>query len=135
VSDSILPIDTTRPCRRAIEEAARLAEELNVGLVLMYVLEPSKPTPLDGMVMAHASKLQQDRLSDLVRDYGLPPDRVRCEVHKGSPAKEIARRAHDDDTIVLGRRRRSGWRSLLRRSTAAAVVRRARCEVVVVPER
>lgn len=134
MSDIIVPIDTTRPCRRAVEEAARLAEERNMGLVLMYVIEPSKPTPLDGMVMAHASKVQQDRLSKLVRDFGLP-DRVQCEVHKGSPAKEIARRARDDDTIVLGRCPTSGWRSFFRRSTAAAVVRRARCKVVVIPER
>jgi nucleotide-binding universal stress UspA family protein len=123
--------------RRASEEAIRRAAAERADLLVMSVVEPQSLRLPGGMT--RRVDQERDRLTaaalDVVkqaREAGVPATFL---VWEGDAAESIveASAAEQADVIVLGSRARTNLRRLILGSVSSEVVRRAPCEVVVVP--
>jgi len=133
----LLAFDQARSSGRASEEAIRLAAADRAELVVLSVVEPHS-LRLPGGVTRRVDQ-ERDRLTvgaqavvRQARDAGVPATFL---VWEGDAADSIveASAAELADVIVLGSRPRTNLRRLILGSVSSEVVRRAPCEVVVVP--
>lgn len=132
----LLAFDATSS-RRAAEEAISRAAAERADLLVMSVVEPQS-LRLPGGTTRRVDQ-ERDRLTDAAldvvkqaREAGVP---AMFLVWEGDAAEAIveASAAEQADVIVLGSRARTNLRRLILGSVSSEVVRRAACEVVVVP--
>jgi nucleotide-binding universal stress UspA family protein len=133
----LLAFDQDRSSGRASEEAIRRAAAEGADLLVISVVEPHS-LRLPGGLTRRVDQ-ERDRLTAAAqvvvrqaRDAGVP---AMFLVWEGDAAEAIveASAAERADVIVLGSRPRTNLRRLILGSVSSEVVRRAPCEVVVVP--
>jgi nucleotide-binding universal stress UspA family protein len=136
----LVTTDFSDPSRRAVKEAARLAERLGSRLVLAYVVEDRLPP----MILAISSRapeaiLEEHRrhakasLADLAREQ-LPGREVETRVLQGVPHQAIVEFAREEkvDLIVMGMHGHGFVGHALAGSTTERVLHHAPCPVLVV---
>lgn len=144
----LVATDFSACARKALEFAAELGPPMDAELLLLHVTQlplgllessevhtvPSQPPIEAGAMMREASRAELDRYAEQVRQTGVS---VRTQVEIGEPVKVILDVASQQgaELIVIGTHGRSGFAQLLLGSVAEKVVRRARCPVLIVPER
>jgi len=129
--------DASPASRNALAYAAGVARRLDRPLLVVHVSTAGMYCePLTGQVIGlpeHAGNLEKWLLSEL----GQAADPTGLDVHvltrRGSPARELAAAAaeQDADALVIGAPSRS-WRHLAG-SVPGWLTRHARCPVIVVP--
>lgn len=131
-------IDFTDPSRRALDEAARLADALDAALTLVHVFEPPATSGRDPFVAAPG--VWEPTLAELearLRGWAKeasPTRPVGLELRTGAAADELTALAAEGafDAIVVGTHGRAGLSHMMIGSVAEHVIRRAPCPVVVV---
>ena len=133
----LLAFDQDRSSSQAAAEAIRRAAAERAELVVLSVVEP-RALHLPGG-SARRIDQERDRLTAAAqvivgeaRQAGVPATFL---VWEGDPAEVIveASQAEHADLIVLGSRSRANLRRLILGSVSSEVVRRANCDVEVVP--
>ena len=133
----LLAFDQARSSGRAAVEAIGRAAATGADLVVLSVVEQHN-LHLPGGLSRRVDE-ERDRLASAAqvvvrqaREAGVPATFL---VWEGDPAEAIveASTAEHADLIVLGSRSRKNLRRLILGSVSSEVVRRASCEVVVVP--
>lgn len=133
-------VDDSDGARASLRVAARLAEALELELVLLHV-EPSTELPGVSARAGGQERLRQEESRDarkllqtLAVDAGLGPE-VALEAEIGDAAERIVAAAQDAavQLIVLGSRGRRGVTAALLGSVSGDVAARAPCPCVVVP--
>jgi nucleotide-binding universal stress UspA family protein len=139
----LVPVDFSPLSKKALQYAAKLAQEFNAEVSLFHVIEPDVPPFFDGYMMPptisnRANASCTNRLKSWVssaRSAGV--SRIASVVRTGLPAHEIveAARELDVDLIVIATHGYTGWKHFVIGSTAERVVRAAPCPVLVVREK
>lgn len=130
--------------KKALQYAARLAQQFGTEVILIHVVEPEIPPTFDGFMIApppisngaSASGANQlKKLANSVRSAGV--GHVESVVRSGLAAHEIveAAKARDVDLIVIATNGYTGWKHFAIGSTAERVVRAAPCPVLVAREK
>ena len=126
----LVPVDWTEQSGRALQVAAKLAQEHNALLITLYVL------PIPVMMYGPAPEDYYRHLhEELCR---LTPTnaklRVRSLMAEGDPASVILKVAGENncDLIVMGTHGRTGLCRLMMGSVAQEVARKAPCPVLTV---
>jgi nucleotide-binding universal stress UspA family protein len=143
----LVPTDFSECSQKAIHYAEELARQFGSTIVLLHVVEPVHPYPVDGLgsfpgeqrdvnleLLPEAAE-SMEKLAALVgRSVATP---VRHLTRIGSAHEEIVRIAAEQnaDLIVISTHGRTGWKRFLMGSTAELVVRHAPCPVFVVREK
>ena len=142
----LVPTDFSESSRKAMHYALRLAQQFGSTLVLLHVIEPVYPYPVDGL-MHFPGELRDPnlerrpetekaltRLADSTARQGDVP--VRTAMRTGRAYDEIAAAAREEnaDLIVISTHGYTGLKHVLLGSTAERVVRHAPCPVLVVRE-
>lgn len=139
----VCPTDFSEASYIALESAQDLARYFDSELIVVHVVEPIPPVPVDtdgsmrfdvfqyeDELMTSAEKLLQETMSQ----------RLRGEVHArsvvvgGVPWEEVVRVATEAkaDLLVIATHGRAGWKHLLFGSVTEKVIRVAPCPVLVV---
>ena len=133
----LLAVDLVGSSNTASSEAIRIASADHADLVVLSVVEPHN-LHLPGAGTRRVDQ-ERDRLAagaqaivQRAREAGV---RATFLIWEGDPAEAIldASESEGADRIVLGARPRTNLRRLLLGSVSSEVARRARCEVVIVP--
>ena len=129
----------------AWEEAQLLGALFAAEVLLLHVVPPALPAPLDGSlppslvreVWEAGQRQARAGLDQLVGGLADPGLKVSARIEEGSPARRILEVAREDavDLVVLGTNGRGRPRSVFLGSVADGVVRHASCPVVTVPAR
>jgi nucleotide-binding universal stress UspA family protein len=133
----LLAFNQARSSARASEEAIRRAAADGSELLVISVVEPHS-LKLPGGLTRRVDE-ERDRLTSaaqvVVRQAREAGVRATFLVWEGDAAESIveASAAEHADLIVLGSRSRANLKRLILGSVSSEVVRRASCEVVVVP--
>ena len=140
----LAPVDFSPLSKKAMQYAARLAQQFGAEVHLLHVVEPEIPPAFDGFMIAppvvsngssagHVKRL--GNLANSIRETGVP--RVNSTVRCGLAAHEIVEAAKelDVDLIVIATHGYTGWKHFCIGSTAERVVRAAPCPVLVVREK
>ena len=133
----LLAFDQARSSAHAATEAIRRAAAYGAELVVLSVVEPHA-VHLPGGLTPRVDQ-ERDRLTSaaqvVVREAREAGVAATFLVWEGDPADVIveASQAEGADLIVLGSRSRTNLRRLILGSVSSEVVRRARCNVEVVP--
>ena len=137
----LVPIDLadTDLAKPAIATAATLSQTWNGSVRLLNVL-PMTPVMLAEYVPpdfeVQQRKAAEDALAIVVKETGLPPERVSSTVRQGGIYQEILEEAGSvgADLIVMSSHRpqRHAVRTYFLGSNAGHVVRYAKCSVLVV---
>lgn len=142
----LVPTDFSEHSCKAREYALRLAQQFGSTLVLLHVIEPAYPFPVDGVMhfpgdlddpsLARRPAVEKElgRLADITARQGRVP--VRSQVRAGRAYEEItaAARAENADLIVIATHGYTGLKHVVLGSTTERVVRHAPCPVLVVRE-
>jgi nucleotide-binding universal stress UspA family protein len=142
----LVPTDFSEHSCKAREYAFRLAQQFGSTLVLLHVIEPAYPFPVDGVMhfpgelddpsLARRPVVEKElaRLADITAKQACVP--VRSKVCSGRAYEEItaAARAENADLIVIATHGYTGLKHVVLGSTAERVVRHAPCPVLVVRE-
>ncbi|PRP95523.1 Universal stress protein [Enhygromyxa salina] len=139
----LVPVDFSEPSKRALEQAATLAERMGASLTVLHVFEPVDMPPVDPAFRPPEGDSDpservanlRDQLRQWVEPLGLAPERIESRVEIGSPVDLITDASADHDLIVIATHGRAGLRRLLLGSVTERVVRGARCSTLVVHER
>lgn len=138
-------VDGSPDSQTALQVAARLAERLNLKLVVAQVAEPAHvpyaaAAPFDGIAGRHAlleeiesqQKAAERLLEQVVAAAGVDAEQ-RTAV--GVPAERLAEIADDVDAelIVVGSRGRGAFKAAFLGSVSNSLVGVARCPVLIVP--
>jgi len=117
------------PASGTLARAADLAQALGSKLLVTNVTAPDEPSRRDEAVGPSRKKLAEAEA--LLAERGLEAELVAAV---GAPADEIVQLAADRgvDLIVIGTRRKGLLERLVEGSVAQGVLRRARCDVMVV---
>ncbi|HET9344409.1 MAG TPA: universal stress protein [Candidatus Limnocylindrales bacterium] len=133
----LLAFDQARSSTHAATEAIRRAAADRAELVVLSVLEPhALPLPAGSAPRVDQERDRLTSAAQLVvreaRDAGVAATFL---IWEGDPAEAIveASQAEEADLIVLGSRARTSLRRLILGSVSSEVVRRAICQVMVVP--
>jgi nucleotide-binding universal stress UspA family protein len=142
----ICGVDGSPESRAALRVAARLADRLQLRLVVAHVAEPgyvpyAAAAPFGGMAgryeMMEEAQSQEEAaerlLEQIVVGAGLVDAEHRTGV--GLPAERLADIADEVDAelIVVGSRGRGAFKSAFLGSVSSALVGVARCPVLIVP--
>ncbi len=140
----LVPVDFSPLSKKAMQYAARLAQQFGAEINLFHVVEPEIPPAFDGFMIAPpvvsngagtSCAKQLGTLATSVRSAGVL--RVDSTVRSGLAAHEIVEAAKelDVDLIVIATHGYTGWKHFAIGSTAERVVRAAPCPVLVVREK
>jgi nucleotide-binding universal stress UspA family protein len=133
-------VDDSDGARSALHVAGRLAERLDLDLVLLHVQPPTE-APGVSAATAGQERLREAEMHDaaellgrIARDHGLGSD-VRQRVQIGSAADSILDVCADEgaELVVLGSRGRGGLKAALLGSVSTKVAAHAPCPCVIVP--
>jgi nucleotide-binding universal stress UspA family protein len=138
-------VDGSPDSQAALEVAARLADRLELSLVVAHIAEPARvpyaaAAPFGGMAGRYAlmeglesqEETAAQLLERVVAMAGLDPER-RTGI--GVPAERLAEVADEVDAelIVVGSRGRGAFKAAFLGSVSNALVGVARCPVLIVP--
>lgn len=131
----LVAVDGSRTSRRALRVATRIARKSGASLVAIHVAVPTDPVAFDlpwvGLrAWAHTQSAGEDVIAEARRLAG--DVLMRAELHSGSPADAICRRAIElgaDLIVVGGRHRRTAIRSP---NIGATIAAHAQCSVLIV---
>lgn len=134
-------VDDSGHARLALRRAARLAEALDLRLVVAHVVQPPLPAPGIGLTARQLPAVPIDALlaageatlATLLDDEGFGD--VDRRVLLGFAADRLADLADDEaaELIVVGSRGRGAVKAALLGSVSTALIGVARCPVLVVP--
>jgi nucleotide-binding universal stress UspA family protein len=139
-------VDGSPDSHRALQVAARLANQLQLRLVVAHVAEPAyipyaAAAPFGGMAGRHAvmeevesqQAAAEEILEESIAVAGLTDVDRRPAV--GVPAERLADLADEDEAalIVVGSRGRGAFKAAFLGSVSQALVGIARCPVLIVP--
>lgn len=139
----VCPTDFSDASFVALQAAQDLARHFGGELIVVHIVEPIPPVPVDtdGSVrfdvfqyedelMAAAEKLLGETLAQRVAS----DVRVRPMVAGGVPWEEVVRVAAEEkaDLLVIATHGRAGWKHLLFGSVTEKVIRVAPCPVLVI---
>jgi nucleotide-binding universal stress UspA family protein len=139
-------VDGSADSEAALQVAARLADRLQLRLVVAHVAQSSytpyaASAPFDGMAGRHAVLQERESqeenaerlLEEVVAAAGLIDAGRRAGV--GVPAERLADIADEEEAelIVVGSRGRGAFKAAFLGSVSNALVGVARCPVVIVP--
>jgi nucleotide-binding universal stress UspA family protein len=138
----LVPIDFSKPSKKALAYAIPFAEQFGAKITLLFVVEPVVTPDLGFFPLA----MEDDRviegatarLNSLCKQADLDPKLLdQPLVRHGSAFHEIvdAARSLKVDLIIVSTRGYSGLKHILLGSTTERVVRHAPCPVLVVRER
>jgi nucleotide-binding universal stress UspA family protein len=139
----LCPIDYTDTSREVLGRAVALARLHGATLTVLHVCPPHV-IALTELPAERAMAEARRRLSRAILAAGAHLDgydgsdiEVRAIVLIGDPARCIVESAAANaiDLIVMGAHERHGLERLVLGSVAAAVVKRARCQVLTIPDR
>jgi nucleotide-binding universal stress UspA family protein len=137
-------LDGTVESRRAVAEAARIAETTGASLTLVCVFDPRDPVQVAEAAVGYAAMVtpprmtrqQVDRLWAMARRVvrELPIEvAATIKVIEGEAATVLSELSDRFDLLVLGSRCHGPFGRVLTGSVSAAVLRRSRCPVLVTP--
>jgi nucleotide-binding universal stress UspA family protein len=140
VSQSVVAgVDGSELSGAVIRVAQRLAERLELRLVLLHVAPPTEAPGVSAAVAGqqrlHEEELRdaQKLLDDLALEAGLGADvRRRTEIGQAADAIVAACADENAELVVVGSRGRGGLRAALLGSVSASVASRVACPCVVV---
>ncbi len=134
------PIDFSAPARAALEEAARLAVDLDAELILVYVRHRSAPASESPLAPPSPPRSTQDQDQEqfaawITHAQQLAPARVNSVELSGDAAEKIVSFAAEFgcDVIVMGTHGRTGLKHLAVGSVTEKVIRLSSCPVLVIP--
>ncbi len=142
----LLATDGSDPARDAARHAIQLAKGMDMGLVVLRVVDIERYTydweavreDVTRELEAHARRIL-DEVAQMAADAGVEAD---TQIRHGDASREIIRFAHDDPEVVLVVMGSSGRRRLGRQligSTAERVVRQVGrdlpCAVTITPSK
>lgn len=140
----LCPVDFSDSTERCLAHAAALARWRQARLTVLHVESPvTQRLPhataewTDPQAHQSDSERIRRRVEDLLTAAGEPADRADVLVDLGQPVPRILERAAGlpADLIVLGTHGLGGLEHLMLGSVAEKVLRRAPCDVLVVPPR
>jgi nucleotide-binding universal stress UspA family protein len=123
-------IDITSMGRRVADRARIVAEQADVALQLVHVLEPVGEAMIDpglARIMRDHQGFEAEKVADWIRERTTVD--VDLDVVKGSPAWELASRAKKAGMVVVGS---SSVDAFSAGPTALRVARMANCDTLVV---
>jgi nucleotide-binding universal stress UspA family protein len=137
---AICCVDGSDGSRDAVRVAKRLAERLDLELVLLTVGPPTEApgvsAAVSGQERLHAAELHdaQQLLDHIALEEGLGPD-VRRRAEIGPTADRILAvcREEDAELVVMGSRGRGELKAALVGSVSTKVASHAPCPCVIVP--
>ena len=137
----LVPVDFSEPSNKALECAARFAQQFGADITVVHVMDPIQyPRDWDYLPLVGANgqksaveKELRQRLQELAQQTLNPLLPATTFVRAGTPWNEIAILAKEKkaDLIVIGTHGRTGLKHALMGSTAERVVRHAPCAVLV----
>ncbi len=142
-STILCPTDFSEASFHALRVAQDLARHFGGELLVVHIVEPIPPVPVDtngsirfdvfqyeDELMASAEKLLAETLSRHLSSEV----KVRSMVAGGVPWEEIVRIASDEKAslVVIATHGRAGWKHLLFGSVTEKVIRVAPCPVLVI---
>jgi nucleotide-binding universal stress UspA family protein len=141
IKEILVPIDFSRPAKKALRYAVAFATQFGAKLTLVHVVEPVAMLDLVSPLLMENDKVMRaakSRLDLLCKQTGIDSGSVaKTLVRSGTPFKEItdAARTLKVDLIVIATHGYSGLKHAMLGSTAERVVRHASCPVLIVRER
>lgn len=143
----LVPTDFSESSQKAIHYAQRLAQQFGGTILLLHVIEPAYPYPVDGLVhvpgdlsdynleLLPQAERSLGSLADVTARNGTVP--VKSKIRTGSAHNEIVKAAKEEDAdlIVIATHGRTGLMHVLLGSTAEKVIRHSPCPVLVVREK
>ena len=136
---AICCLDGSDGSRHALRIARRLAERLDLELVLLNVAPPTEApgvsAAVSGQERLHAAELRdaQQLLDDVARDESLGPDvRRRAEIGPAADRILAVCREEQAELVVMGSRG-GGLKAALLGSVSGTVASKAPCPCVIVP--
>jgi nucleotide-binding universal stress UspA family protein len=137
---AICCVDGSDGSRNALRIARRLAERLDLELVLLNVAPPTEApgvsAAVSGQQRLHAAELRdaQQLLDRVALDERLGPDvRRRAEIGPAADRILAVCREEQADLVVMGSRGRGGLKAALLGSVSTKVATHAPCPCVIVP--
>ncbi|WP_266082420.1 universal stress protein [Haladaptatus caseinilyticus] len=136
-STLLLPIDGSDTAQNAIPYALELAEQYEMALHIVSVVETDGTEP-DEKRMAMYEEFEveaKQMVEDVIAQAGRRDIRTTAgSIAEGKPQRAILQYAaeQDVDLIVMGTHGRSGFRHALRRSVTEKVIRRAEAPVLAI---
>jgi len=134
--------DFSKPSLAGVRYAVSLADKVDAGVALVYVVEPApRFAGLENVVLAlddaEVIELAERELARLAEKESKKDLAVRAFVRHGKPFNEIAAlaRSREADVVVIGTHGHTGLKRAWLGSTAERVVRHAPCAVLTVPLR
>ena len=134
------PVDFSGPARAALEEAARLARDLDAELILVYVRHRSAPASESLLAPPSPARSTQDRDQEQFAEWiahaqQLAPARVNSVELSGDAAEKIVSFTAEFgcDVIVMGTHGRTGLKHLAVGGVTEKVIRLSSCPVLVIP--
>lgn len=134
----LVPIDFSDHSRKALDEAAKLADQMQAKLMLLHVIEDSVMPPfymvgVDHLLSAtEISDQAESELSKMADLFKTAPKGATIHVARGRAAHEIVRfcERQNVDLIVMSTHGLTGLEHFLLGSVAEKVVRSAPCAVL-----
>ena len=144
----LVPTDQSPGAQKAVRYATQLAEQFGGEIVLLHVIEPVYPYPIDGLTGLYedlpidpnvsqkgaVEKALAGKAAELQNGHTF---KITSEVRVGRAHDEIVSFARETktDLIVIGTHGYRGLRHFFLGSTAEKVVRTAPCPVLVVRDK
>jgi nucleotide-binding universal stress UspA family protein len=138
----LAPLDFSDATPRVVEEAAKLAQEVNGHVILLHVSRMPERPPHFATEMAHLAEAIRETeeaadrkllaIKEDLRARGVATQSLRLT---GDPKTDIVDQAEKAraDYIVMGSHGHSSFRELVMGSVTSAVIKRSNRVVVVVP--
>ncbi|MBN1423726.1 universal stress protein [Candidatus Fermentibacteria bacterium] len=139
----VCPVDFSDASYAALETAQGLARHFGGELIVIHVVEPIPPVPVDtdgsmrfdvfqyeDELMTSADRLLQETMAERLTD----DVKTRLVVVGGVPWEEVVRVAAEENAglLVIATHGRAGWKHLLFGSVTEKVIRVAPCPVLVI---
>jgi universal stress protein A len=139
VKNILVPTDFSDYASSALGNALTLAKLFDARITLLYVVEPSVFTDIQGSTIATTKRetlrLAKEKLDQLKEKQGDEAKYIiDTKVVSGKPFDQITSLARGlrQDLVVIATHGRTGLKHVLLGSTAEKVVRHATCPVLVV---
>jgi len=136
----LAPVDGSKLCHFALDEADKMASQSGGELTLMFVHEPAtvhlmdddfpEPAETTELLAAAAKNIMEKCAGSCIT----PEENRRIVIERGSPAQTIIERSGEYDLIVMSTHGHSGMKHFHLGSVAERVVRGSHCDVLVVKQ-